>query len=137
MPPADARRHADELLERVGLSQRRDHRPSELSGGQMQRAAIARALLRPAPVLLLDEATSALDSHGELEVQRALLALAGGRTVLAVAHRLSTVVDFDRVVVLHEGRVVEDGPPRELLHRGQGHFARVWRLQQGAALGVG
>ncbi|MBV9748476.1 MAG: ABC transporter ATP-binding protein [Acetobacteraceae bacterium] len=100
-----------------------------LSGGQRQRLAIARALLRQAPVLLLDEATSALDSHAELEVQRALLALAGRRTVLAVAHRLSTVMDFDRVIVLQDGRVVEDGPPYEL-RRGTGHFAATWRLQQ-------
>ena len=105
-----------------------------LSGGQRQRLAVARALLRRAPVLLLDEATSALDSHAELEVQRALLRLAGGRTVLAVAHRLSTVMDFDRVVVLHEGRIVEDGPPREL-RRGAGPFAQTWRLQQRAFAG--
>ncbi|MBV9749792.1 MAG: ATP-binding cassette domain-containing protein, partial [Acetobacteraceae bacterium] len=105
-----------------------------LSGGQRQRLAIARALLRQAPVLLLDEATSALDSHAELEVQRALLAAAGHRTVLAVAHRLSTVMDFDRVVVLQDGRVVEDGPPYEL-RRGTGHFAATWRLQQRAFSG--
>jgi len=102
-----------------------------LSGGQRQRLAIARALLRRAPVLLLDEATSALDSHSELEVQRALLSLAAGRTVLAVAHRLSTVMDFDRVIVLHEGHVVEDGRPRDL-RRGAGPFGETWRLQQRA-----
>ena len=102
-----------------------------LSGGQRQRIAIARALLRDAPVLLLDEATSALDSHAEAEVQRALLALAGERTVLAVAHRLSTIMDFDRVVVLQDGQVVEDGPPYELC-RGTGQFATTWRLQQRA-----
>jgi ATP-binding cassette subfamily B protein len=102
-----------------------------LSGGQRQRIAIARALLRRAPVLLLDEATSALDSHAEIEVQRAILALAGGRTVLAVAHRLSTVMGFDRVIVLHDGRIVEDGRPDEL-RRGTGPFAATWRLQQRA-----
>ena len=102
-----------------------------LSGGQRQRIAIARALLRDAPVLLLDEATSALDSHAEAEVQRALLALAGERTVLAVAHRLSTIMEFDRVVVLQDGQVVEDGPPHELRH-GTGPFATTWRLQQRA-----
>ena len=107
-----------------------------LSGGQRQRLAVARALLRQAPVLLLDEATSALDSDSELAVQRALLRLAGGRTVLAVAHRLSTVVEFDRVIVLHEGRIAEDGRPSELLRAGTGHFARAWRLQQRPALGV-
>jgi ATP-binding cassette subfamily B protein len=106
-------------------------RGMRLSGGQRQRLAIARALLRQAPVLLLDEATSALDSHAELEVQRALLALAGRRTVLAVAHRLSTVMDFDRIVVLQDGRVVEDGPPHELC-RGTGPFAAIWSVQHRA-----
>ncbi len=100
-----------------------------LSGGQRQRLAVARALLRQAPVLLLDEATSALDSHAELQVQRALLEWAGSRTVLAVAHRLSTVMEFDRVIVLQDGRIVEDGPP-DKLRRGTGQFATTWRLQQ-------
>ena len=100
-----------------------------LSGGQRQRLAVARALLRQAPVLLLDEATSALDSHAEAQVQRALLAWAGGRTVLAVAHRLSTLMEFDRVIVLQDGWIVEDGPPDEL-RRGAGQFAKTWRLQQ-------
>ncbi len=102
-----------------------------LSGGQRQRIAVARALLRQAPVLLLDEATSALDSHAERQVQRALLEFAGTRTVIAVAHRLSTVMAFDRVLVLHDGRVVEDGPPHELI-RDNGHFAAAWRLQHRA-----
>ncbi len=102
-----------------------------LSGGQRQRLAIARALVRRSPVLLLDEATSALDSASEAQVQRALLCLAGGRTILAVAHRLSTVADFDRVIVLQAGRIVEDGAPGEL-RRGNGHFARIWRLQERA-----
>ena len=102
-----------------------------LSGGQRQRIAIARALLRNAPVLLLDEATSALDSQSEAQVQRALLSLARGRTILAVAHRLSTVADFDRVIVLEEGRIVEDGAPAEL-RRGTGHFATTWRMQERA-----
>jgi ATP-binding cassette subfamily B protein len=100
-----------------------------LSGGQRQRIAIARAFLRQAPVLLLDEATSALDSRAELQVQRALLAFTGERTVLAVAHRLSTVMDFDRIIVLDEGRVVQDGSPEEL-RRGVGDFAVTWRMQQ-------
>ncbi len=100
-----------------------------LSGGQRQRLAVARALLRHAPVLLLDEATSALDSHAEMQVQRALLTWAGGRTVLAVAHRLSTLMEFDRVVVLQDGQIVEDGSPDEL-RRGTGQFAATWQLQQ-------
>lgn len=102
-----------------------------LSGGQRQRLAIARALLRRAPLLILDEATSALDSRSELDVQAAILDLAGERTVLAVAHRLSTLMRFDRVVVVEDGRVVEDGPPA-VLCRGDGPFAEAWRLQKSA-----
>ena len=102
-----------------------------LSGGQRQRIAVARALLRQAPVLLLDEATSALDSDAERQVQRAVLDLAGERTVVAVAHRLSTVMALDRLIVLQGGRVVEDGTPQELRH-GKGYFATTWRLQHAA-----
>jgi ATP-binding cassette subfamily B protein len=89
----------------------------KLSGGQRQRLAIARAFLRNAPVLILDEATSALDSESELAVQRALDRLMAGRTVIAVAHRLSTLQDFDRIVVMQSGRIVQDGPPAELERR--------------------
>ena len=86
----------------------------KLSGGQRQRVAIARAFLRNAPILLLDEATSALDSESEVLVQRALVRLMEGRTVIAVAHRLSTLRDFDRIVVMQEGRILQDGTPAEL-----------------------
>jgi ATP-binding cassette subfamily B protein len=99
-----------------------------LSVGQKQRVAIARAILADAPIILLDEATSALDTESELAVQRALSELMRGRTILAVAHRLSTVIGFDRIVVLEEGRVVEDGPPHELRRR-NGAFARLWLAQ--------
>jgi ATP-binding cassette subfamily B protein len=102
-----------------------------LSGGQRQRIAVARALLRDAPVLLLDEATSALDSAAEVRVQKALLKLAGQRTIIAVAHRLSTLRDFDRIVVLERGQVVEDGSPAQL-RAANGHFAQMWRLQHQA-----
>lgn len=105
-----------------------------LSGGQRQRIAVARALLRKAPVLLLDEATSALDSAAEKQVRQALLSLAGQRTIIAVAHRLSTLMDFDRVVSLHNGCVVEDGPPAQLRER-DGYFGRTWRLQHRAGAG--
>ncbi len=105
-----------------------------LSGGQRQRVAVARALLRKSPVLLLDEATSALDSEAERQVQQAVLDLAGKRTVVAVAHRLSTVMALDRVIVLHGGRVVEDGAPQQLRH-GDGYFATTWRLQHRAGEG--
>jgi ATP-binding cassette subfamily B protein len=88
-----------------------------LSGGQRQRLAIARAFLRDAPILLLDEATSALDSESEASVHEALGQLAAGRTVIAVAHRLSTLRDFDRIVVMEAGRIVDQGAPDVLAHR--------------------
>ncbi len=89
----------------------------KLSGGQRQRIAIARALLKDAPILLLDEATAALDGESEEAVRSALERLMRGRTVLAIAHRLSTLRGFDRIVVLHDGRIVQDGPPDELMQR--------------------
>jgi ATP-binding cassette, subfamily B, bacterial len=99
-----------------------------LSGGQRQRLGIARAFLKNAPILILDEATSALDTQSELEIQFALEELVRGRTVLAVAHRLSTVANFDRIVVLADGEIVEDGHPAALRRRG-GVFEGMWRLQ--------
>jgi ATP-binding cassette, subfamily B, bacterial len=105
--------------------------PHEFSGGQRQRIAIARAMLKNAPIVLLDEATSALDTESELDVQAGLQSLTQGRTVLAIAHRLSTIMDFDRVIVLQNGRIVEDGSPSVLCH-GIGPFGRMWRLQQRA-----
>ena len=86
--------------------------------------------MKNAPIVVLDEATSSLDSASEIEIQRALEVLMQGRTVLAIAHRLSTVTKFDRVVVLQQGRVVEDGPPAELRRR-RGLFDRMCRLQEG------
>lgn len=102
----------------------------KLSGGQRQRLAIARALLRNAPVLLLDEATSALDSQSEAAIQEALDNLMHGRTVVAIAHRLSTLRNFDRIVVMDAGRVVEDGPPSVLASR-PGPYRELLQRQQG------
>jgi ATP-binding cassette subfamily B protein len=108
-------------------------RGTKLSGGQRQRIGIARALLKDAPIVIFDEATSALDSRSEIEIQRALAALMRGRTVLAIAHRMATVANFDRIVVLRHGRIVEDGTPAELRRRG-GLFAEMCRLQESAGL---
>ena len=103
----------------------------KLSGGQRQRLAIARALLKNAPILLLDEATSALDSQSEAAIQEALDNLMHGRTVIAIAHRLSTLRNFDRIVVMEAGRVVEDGPPATLAAR-PGPYRDLLLKQQGA-----
>jgi ATP-binding cassette subfamily B protein len=101
----------------------------KLSGGQRQRLAIARALLKDAPILLLDEATSALDSESEHAIQTALDRLMEGRTVIAIAHRLSTLRNFDRIVVMDAGRVVDDGPPGVLANR-PGPYRDLLRQQQ-------
>jgi ATP-binding cassette subfamily B protein len=107
-------------------------RARSLSGGQRQRLAIARALVREAPILLLDEATSALDAENEELVQKALNEAMVGRTTLVIAHRLATVLSADRILVLDEGRIVEEGSHADLVARG-GLYARLARLQFGAA----
>jgi len=100
-----------------------------LSGGQRQRLAIARALLKNAPILILDEATSALDAESERRIQQALGVLREGRTCLIVAHRLSTIEACDRIVVVDQGQIVEQGSHKELLAAG-GLYARLHRLQR-------
>ena len=105
----------------------------KLSGGQRQRVAIARALLADCPILVLDEATSALDSESEHLVQDAFATLMRGRTCIVVAHRLSTVASLDRIVVLADGKVIEDGPHDELIAAG-GEYAHLWSRQTGAYL---
>src|SRR6185436_8047349 len=107
-------------------------RAKTLSGGQRQRLSIARALVRNAPVLLLDEATSALDAENERLVQKALSEAMDGRTTLVIAHRLATVLKADRIVVMDEGRVVEEGTHHELVAK-NGLYARLAALQFEAA----
>jgi ATP-binding cassette subfamily B multidrug efflux pump len=107
----------------------------KLSGGQRQRIALARVVLKDAPILVLDEATSALDSEVELAIQEQLLDLMAGKTVIAIAHRLSTIARMDRLLVLEKGKIVETGTHDELLEL-DGHYAKLWRHQSGGFLAL-
>jgi len=118
---------------RTGYQAHVGERGVKLSGGQRQRIAIARVVLKDAPILVLDEATSALDSEVELAIQEQLLGLMEGKTVIAIAHRLSTIARMDRLIVLDAGRIVEQGSHDELL-RLDGHYARLWKHQSGGFL---
>ena len=118
---------------REGFDAHVGERGVKLSGGQRQRIAIARVVLKDAPILILDEATSALDSEVELAIQEQLLGLMDGKTVIAIAHRLSTISRLDRLIVLDEGRIVEAGSHDELLALG-GHYRDLWRHQSGGFL---
>ncbi|ATJ84056.1 ABC transporter ATP-binding protein [Halomonas beimenensis] len=134
--------HADGFIDdlvdpqgRRGLDAHVGERGVKLSGGQRQRIAIARVLLKDAPILVLDEATSALDSEVEAAIQEQLYALMAGKTVIAIAHRLSTIAMLDRLVVIDEGRIVETGRHEALLAR-DGLYAALWRRQSGGFLGL-
>jgi len=122
-----------DLQGRSGYDAQVGERGIKLSGGQRQRIAIARVMLKNAPILLLDEATSALDSEVELAIQSSLNKLMQGKTVIAIAHRLSTIAAMDRLIVLDEGRIVEEGDHRTLLASG-GLYARLWAHQSGGFL---
>jgi ATP-binding cassette subfamily B protein len=120
---------------RRGYESHLGERGVKLSGGQRQRIALARAILKDAPILVLDEATSALDSEVEASIQSALQTVMEGKTVLAIAHRLSTIARMDRIVVLDEGRIVEEGTHETLLAKGE-QYARFWHRQSGGFLGI-
>ena len=106
-----------------------------LSGGQRQRIALARAILKNAPILILDEATSALDSEVEAVIQEALVSVMRGKTVIAIAHRLSTISHMDRILVMKEGNIVEQGAHSHLLQK-DGIYASFWKRQSGGFLGI-
>ncbi|MFF7707957.1 ATP-binding cassette domain-containing protein [Pseudomonas sp. NPDC007930] len=120
---------------RVGLDSHVGERGVKLSGGQRQRIAIARVLLKNAPILVMDEATSALDSEVEAAIQESLESLMEGKTVIAIAHRLSTIAQMDRLVVMEKGRIVELGNHEELLAH-NGLYARLWKHQTGGFVGL-
>lgn len=134
--------HAEEFIKALddnqggkGLDAQVGERGVKLSGGQRQRIAIARVLLKDAPILVLDEATSALDSEIEVAIQESLDTLMQGKTVIAIAHRLSTIARMDRLVVIDQGSIVETGTHAELIAKG-GLYARLWQHQTGGFVGV-
>ena len=132
---AARRAHAHDFITSLpeGYDSLVGERGVRLSGGQRQRIAIARAVLKDAPIFFMDEATSSLDSVTERQIQDAIEELMRGRTAIVIAHRLSTIAHLDRIVVFHDGGVVEDGTHRELLAR-SGHYARLWSMQAGGFL---
>ncbi len=143
MPAVEAatrKAHADEFIanlvdpkDRKGYDAHVGERGVKLSGGQRQRVAIARVLLKNAPILVLDEATSALDSEVEAAIQENLYSLMEGKTVIAVAHRLSTIAAMDRLIIMDQGRIVEEGTHKQLLKR-NGLYANLWKRQSGGFL---
>ncbi|MGI9367943.1 MAG: ATP-binding cassette domain-containing protein, partial [Ruegeria sp.] len=115
---------------RTGYDAHVGERGVKLSGGQRQRVTLARVILKDAPILLLDEATSALDSEVEASIQDTLYGMMQGKTVIAIAHRLSTIAQMDRILVMDQGRIVEEGSHADLLAHG-GLYAQFWAQQSG------
>ena len=132
---AAAAANCDEFVDKLpqGYNTPIEENGVRLSGGERQRISIARALLKDAPIVLLDEATASLDVENETKVQGALSRLLAGKTVLVIAHRMRTVEAADKIVVLDDGRVVEEGAPADLLARKDGAFARMHALQSASA----
>jgi len=120
---------------RVGYDAHVGERGVSLSGGQRQRIAIARVILKDAPILIMDEATSALDSEIESAIQKSLYQLMDGKTVIAIAHRLSTIAAMDRLIVFDQGEIIEQGTHKQLMES-QGVYAKLWHHQSGGFLGL-
>jgi ATP-binding cassette subfamily B protein len=122
--------HAEEFIAKLpdGYDTLVGERGVKLSGGQKQRIVIARAILKDAPIMLFDEATSALDSESEKIIQKALPQIIGKRTAIVIAHRLSTIASLDRIIVMHEGKIIEDGTHAELLKL-KGRYHSLWQKQ--------
>ena len=134
----ERRERAIQSLERVGLADKRKNLPSQLSGGQQQRVSIARAILKDAPIIILDEATASVDPENERELLKAVRELTRDKTILMIAHRLSTVRDADQIIVLDKGRIVQQGTHTELIKQ-EGLYRRFveareqalgWRLEK-------
>jgi ATP-binding cassette subfamily B protein len=123
--------HCDEFIETLPLKYNTfvGERGIKLSGGERQRIAIARAILKKAPILILDEATSSLDSHSEFLIQDALDTLMKGCTTIVIAHRLSTIKKMDRIIAIQNGKIVEEGTHNELVHKKSGLYKKLWDLQ--------
>ncbi len=128
--------HCEEFIKNLpqGLQTFVGERGIKLSGGERQRVAIARAMLKNAPILILDEATSSLDSHSEMLIQDALNTLMQGKTTIVIAHRLSTIQKMDRIIVIDEGKILEEGSHADLLARSESLYKKLWTLQAGGFL---
>ena len=129
VPAAERKKRAEESLELVGLAKRMTHRPQEMSGGEQQRIAIARVMLKNSPIIVLDEATAFADPENEALVQKAFKELSQDKTVIMIAHRLTTVRNADKIFVLKDGQIEDAGTHDELVSSGS-LYAKMWRDYQ-------